>query len=680
MTTTHSPRWFLSTAPASAGERVVAILMIAIAFLAFVATIPFVRVPLARVPAFIPAYQAALFFVDLITAVLLLGQFMWLRSRALLALAAGYLFDAAMIVPHTLSFPGVFAPTGLLASGPQTTAWLYVFWHGGFPLFVLLYAYLRRSTEPIRQVHFALAVAATIAAVAALAAAFTILATAGHDLLPVVMDGSDYSMLVTKGISPLVWFLTLAALVAVWRGATTVLDLWVLVVMTVWLLDIALAAVFGSSRFDLGFYAGRLYGLIAASVVLIALLVEMVRLYGRLADAIAVAEEKNNQLVASREALAAAHRMEALGQLTGSIAHDFNNLLTVISGNLELIQRDRDDPSRVQRLAERAMTAVKRGARLTRHLLTFGGRQTLRPTTVDVSRLVQDFEPMLHRAAESTELLTGLSQSVHPIHVDPTQFETALINLVGNARDATAGHGRIIVETRNVTHDALQLGSSQEVVPGDYVTVTVRDNGPGMPPDVAARAFEPFFTTKATGKASGLGLSQVYGFVRSAGGHLRLETTPGRGTSVHMYFPKTDKVAQHDAIARAAASLTAPHNETILVVEDDADVREVTCAAVTDLGYGVREATNADDALALLRSDAEVDVLFSDIVMPGGMTGLELAAEARRIRPNLKILLTSGHAGALMAPEIDGHSFDILEKPYPHHDLATKLRAVIGAG
>jgi signal transduction histidine kinase/ActR/RegA family two-component response regulator len=669
----------LSTAAATSGERLAAIIVAVIAFLAFLVTIPYVHVPLAHVPAFIPAYQSALFIIELMTAVLLLGQFARLRALALLALGAGYLFDAVMILPHTLSFPGLFAPTGLIGAGEQTTAWLYVFWHGGFPLFVLAYVYFRNNgaaTAPGEHVGL---LWVTIAAVLAGAAALTALTTAGHDLLPPVMQGSDYSMLVTKGVSPFIWLLTLVAAIAVWWRANSVLDLWLGVVMVVWLFDIALAAVLGSSRFDLGFYSGRVYGLIAASIILVALLYEMVRLYGRLADALVVAETRNMELIRSGAAVATAQRMEAFGQLTDGIAHDFSNLLTVVGGNVDMIRRDPTDAARVERLAGNADAAVRRAARLTRQLMTFGGRQTLRPVSIDVSRLIQDYVPVLQRSAEGTELMTGLAQNVHPVFVDPAQFETALVNLISNARDAASGSGRVIIETGNVALADRQFANAPDMVPGDYVLVTVRDTGRGMSPEIAARAIEPFFTTKEPGKGSGLGLSQVYGFVKSAGGLMRIDTQPGRGTSVNLYFPKAAKAERGDEQFRQTIS-AASDGKTVLVVEDDADVREVTVAAVTELGYVVREAANAQDALAFLRTQAPIDLLFSDIVLPGDMSGLDLAFEARRLRPNLKVLLTSGNAGAIPARGTGAAgSFEIIEKPYPHSDLAAKLRTVMTA-
>ena len=279
-------RRFLATAVATKTEQMIALAIAGAGFLAFVAAVPFVRVPLARLPAFIPSYEAALFLIDLVTAVLLYEQFVRLRSTAILALASGYLFDALIIVPHALSFPGAFAPSGLLGAGPQTTAWLYVFWHGGFPLFVMTYAVLRRR-EPkggLAAFNAVAGILASIGGVAAIVIALTLAATWGHDVLPVVMQGSDYSLLVRKGISPAVWMLTFIAMVMLWQRPQRLVDLWLMLVMWIWLFDIALAAVIGSSRFDLGFYAGRIFGLIAASFLLITLLIEMARLVLGAAD------------------------------------------------------------------------------------------------------------------------------------------------------------------------------------------------------------------------------------------------------------------------------------------------------------------------------------------------------------------------------------------------------------
>jgi hypothetical protein len=272
----------LTNALATAKEKRIAGAIALVVLLLFGAAALFVRIPLAQMPAFIPSYEAALFFIDLITAALLYDQAVRQRSVALVALAAGYLFDAFIIVPHALTFPGAFAPAGLLGAKAQTTAWLYVFWHGGFPLFVIAYALLRKGearhrAPSLARIRILSVLSGAIAA--ALAAAFTALATWQHDLLPVVMQGGDYSLLVSKGISPAVWVLTGLAMLSLWERPQRTIDLWLILVMWIWLFDIALSAVIGSHRFDLGFYAGRVFGLIAAGFLLVTLILELTRLH-----------------------------------------------------------------------------------------------------------------------------------------------------------------------------------------------------------------------------------------------------------------------------------------------------------------------------------------------------------------------------------------------------------------
>lgn len=293
-------RLLLSTDLASRGQKRFALVVAAITILAFLAAVPFVRVPLAKMPAFIPSYEAALFFIDLITAILLFDQFIRLRSVGLLFLASGYLFDALIIVAHALSFPGAFAPGGLLGGGPQTTVWLYVFWHGGFSLFVIGYALWGRWEDANGSIlmpdRIKPAIIGSVLVVAALTLILVLLATWGHDRLPVAMQGSDYSLLVTKGISPAVWVLTLLGMILLYRREQRVMDLWLMLVMWIWLFDIGLSAVIGSTRFDLGFYAGRIFGLIASAFLLVALVVETIQLYSRALGAAATAEQKLAQL------------------------------------------------------------------------------------------------------------------------------------------------------------------------------------------------------------------------------------------------------------------------------------------------------------------------------------------------------------------------------------------------
>jgi two-component system, sensor histidine kinase and response regulator len=295
---------FLATALATRRDKRIALLIAAAAFILFAAFVPFVRVPLPQSPAFIPSYEAALIFIDLTTAVLLFDQSARLRSIGVLVLSCGYLFDALIIIPHALSFPGAFALHGLLGAKAQTTAWLYVMWHGGFPLFVIGYALLRRREErgpPWTFTRMDRLIGASVAGVVLLVTALALLATWGHDWLPIVMQGSDYSLLVKKGVSPAVWGLTLVAMLSLWRDKQRVVDLWLMLVMWVWLFDIALAAIIGSHRFDLGFYAGRVFGLVAASFLLVSLLAQMARLHARAVSAAAEAQAQLAQVSRSRE-------------------------------------------------------------------------------------------------------------------------------------------------------------------------------------------------------------------------------------------------------------------------------------------------------------------------------------------------------------------------------------------
>jgi len=465
------------------------------------------------------------------------------------------------------------------------------------------------------------------------------------------------------------------------RRPYSILDLWLMVVVIAWMFDGALSTVFNAGRFDIGFYAGRLYGLLAASLVPIALLVEASRLYGRLDQALAVAEERNAELARSREALAQAQRLEAIGQLTGGVAHDFNNLLTVVLGNLELILRAPGDDKKIDRLARGAMRAAQRGERLVRQLLTYARRQITHPETVNLNQLIVNIENLMRGAiGEQIEVVTMLSAVLAPAQIDPAQFETAILNLVINSRDAMAGGGRITIETRNVTVDRQYAADNPEVTPGPYVMIAVSDSGSGMTSAVLERAFDPFFTTKEVGKGSGLGLSQVYGFAKTAGGHVKIYSELGIGTTVKLYLPKSSDRPVMPEVGTETASLPpANGHETILLVEDDEDVLAVAAESLRELGYQVATAGNAKQGMEILRGDQPIDLLLSDVMMPGGMNGVQLAVEARRIRPQLKVLLTSGYtATALSLQHGLPDNLDVVEKPFRPEELAEKLRLVIG--
>jgi signal transduction histidine kinase/CheY-like chemotaxis protein len=382
----------------------------------------------------------------------------------------------------------------------------------------------------------------------------------------------------------------------------------------------------------------------------------------------------------TEESLHQAQKMEAIGQLTGGVAHDFNNLLTVIVGGLDMMIRRPDPPDRIVRLAEAAMTAARRGEKLTQQLLAFSRRQMLRPETVNPNRLLLDFEGLAQRAVgEAISVKFDLDPGVFPIRVDPTQLEAAVLNLMVNARDAMNGRGEITLQSRNVHRDT-EAVADKGISPGAYVVVSIGDTGAGMDAATRARVFEPFFTTKEVGKGSGLGLAQVYGFMRSAGGDVTIESEVGAGTVVKLFFPRsTDKAVDGREINSSKVPLRrATTGETVLLVEDDDEVLRMAVESLEELHYRVIVSRDAKEALEHLKGESRIDIMFSDVVMPGGMNGAQLAVAARRIRPDLKILLTSGYVGQASAHEVVDQELPVLNKPYGRDELAEKLRVVLG--
>ena len=389
----------------------------------------------------------------------------------------------------------------------------------------------------------------------------------------------------------------------------------------------------------------------------------------------------------TEEALRQAQKMEAIGQLTGGVAHDFNNLLTVIVGGLDMMRRGPEKVERVKRLAEAAMGAARRGEQLTQQLLAFSRRQMLRPQTLNPNRLLIDFRPLAERAATgAVELAFDLDPALDPIRIDPAQFEAAVLNLIVNARDAMEGRegrARICVTSRNVRLGTAAV-ADKGVPPGPYVVISVTDTGTGIPPEAIQRVFEPFFTTKEVGKGTGLGLSQVYGFTRSAKGFAEIESEVGQGTRVSLYFPRSADPAGEEVGTGPVGTLPlrrAGEGETVLLVEDDEPVLGMAVESLEELRYRVIVARNAAEALEHLRGVERIDILFSDVVMPGGMNGSQLAAEAERVRPGIKILLTSGYVANLDEGQVIGRGeLPVLNKPYRRDELARSLRLVLGGG
>jgi len=826
---------FLSTAPVRPADRRLAVAVIAISAVIFVCAAPFAGTPLPKVPAFIPSYESAFAINDLITAILLFSQFAKLRSRAVCALAAGYLFTALMAVAHALTFPDLFAPGGLLDAGPDTTAWLYVFWHGGFPLAVIAYSLSKdRDVSSARRVGsvrtvFLVAIATVLAAVVGL----TMLATTGKAMLPAIMAGNHNTIALTVAVAS-VWTLSLAALGLLWwRRPHSILDLWLMVVMSAWLFDVALSSILNGGRFDLGFYAGRIYGLLAASFVLAALLLETGWLHDRLTAARAQLAERARDLerrvrerteelqqsnallkaeIAERqladqelrrtrtfldvmiESLPAmllvkdaitgqctylnragedllgidraemvgktvrelaqgqdadlielqdkrtltsdrpyeiyegtlntrkhgkrlvrtkklavldengapkyllafsediteqrqvedqlrhAQKMEALGHLTGGLAHDFNNLLAIIIGNLDVLAELRPGDAEQTELVQGAISAALSGSELNKRLLAFARRQPLLPEQVDLNMLIEEISMLLKRTlGQNVEIGLDLDRSIPAVTVDRVQLETAIANLANNARDAMPDGGRLIIATHTAYLDQDYAAHHAEVVPGSYVAIEVSDSGQGMMPEVTAHIFEPFYTTKEQGKGTGLGLSMVFGFMKQSGGHINVYSEPGRGTTFRLYLRPANASNMAEDVEAPPLQPDADIHETILVVEDNAQLRQIVVKQLSGFGFQVLEVDNAKRALELLALKGKVDLLFTDVVLPGDMDGCALAREVVSRCPDAKVLLTSGFPGARLTDmQTLGTSVRLLSKPYRKEDLARTVREALG--
>lgn len=363
-------------------------------------------------------------------------------------------------------------------------------------------------------------------------------------------------------------------------------------------------------------------------------------------------------------------KMEAVGQLTGGIAHDFNNMLTVVIGNLDSLARALKGTGRNFDRAQMALTGALSCAELTRRMLAFARRQPLQPSAVNLGEVSRNITKLLGRTLGERIVIDVLVQDdLWNVLADPAQVESSLINLAVNARDAMQDGGTLTIEARNVS----RAERDADLPEGDFVLLCVTDTGAGMTPEVLERALEPFFTTKRMGHGTGLGLSMVYGFVKQSGGHVKIISTPGRGTSVRIYLPRTETAPSASASVGEDLSLSG-RDRTILLVEDDAGVRAVTAAMLKELQFNVIEADNGNRALELVDRESDIDLLFTDIVMPGGMNGFELGRLARERRPQLPVLYATGYSGSYAAPE---KGADMLAKPYREADLRSKLRGLL---
>ena len=402
-------------------------------------------------------------------------------------------------------------------------------------------------------------------------------------------------------------------------------------------------------------------------------------LEARVAERTAALEAEMKRREDTQAQLVRTQRMEAFGQLTGGVAHDFNNLLTVITGNLELIEMRLDD-EKLRALLKRAQDSAEMGARLTARLLTFARRRQFSPAPLNLNEQVMGMVDLLRRTlGEDVDLNARLAPRLWTVRADPSEVENAVLNLAINARDAMPKGGRLVIETANVVAEDNEIGVIDRLKAGHYVRLSVSDTGTGMAPGVLARAFEPFFTTKQPGRGTGLGLSTIYGFAQQSGGTATVYSEAGLGTTVSLYLPQAEEGVKPSLPVRGA-EVPMARGETILIVEDNDAVRDVTRQRLVGLGYVVIEAENGPAAIEALEGGIKAHVVFSDVIMTGGITGFDIARTVRERWPGTRMLLTSGYPDDLLRSE-DGELQDlrILRKPYSRADLAQTLREVLDA-
>ena len=502
---------------------------------------PFASADWPNVPAFFPVYQSLTAFCYALTAWLLFGDYRQGGQPSTLVLAAGALWTALILVAQLLSAPGIVGPQRVLG-GDQTTIHLWMWWHLGPPVFALAFAWMQRRFPGRPAGADARRLLPTLTFAGAAFSFFGVLlfVTRFHDDLPVLNHGADFSLITTTGVAPVVTLLSAAAAAAVWavtRGRD-MLSLWLVVSLVALVFD-NLVTMAGGHRNSVGWYVGRFEALASAATLLMAYLHhvhEIARTAS--ASASALAQELAARLRAER-AMLEGQKLEGLGQLTGGVAHDFGNILQLLTNELELIRRRAPDEFSRAR-AESALRATARGTKLTRQLLTFAKRQPLHFDTVDLNARITDIAEMTRGSMGRTTIELALADDLWPVVTDANELDSAILNLVVNARDAMADGGVLRIVTAN-TQAARDDGQ-----PADFVRVDFVDTGHGMPPDVLARAWEPFFTTKPAGKGTGLGLATVYGFVRQSGGQARLDSTPGAGTTVTLLLPKGAPSALRD--------------------------------------------------------------------------------------------------------------------------------------
>jgi two-component system sensor histidine kinase/response regulator len=666
-----------SPLPATRHQRRFAASVVIASALVFIALAPFARTQLPPVAGFIPTYEAALVVNDLVTAALLFAQFNFFRSRALLALACGYLFTSAIALAHALSFPGLFAPSGWLGAGPQTTAWLYMFWHGAFPLFVIAYA---RSTRRAIPAAGSNAIAIAVGSVLAGAAALVAIATAGHDALPAIMIGNQYTVHMIVVVTT-VWLASVAALGFLWRRKPhSVLDLWLMVVMCAWIFDIALSAVLNAGRFDLGFYAGRIYGLFATTLVLVVLLLENARLYTQL-------HQRTGELERAREAALAAERAKSV--FLATMSHEIRTPMNGVLGMLELLALTRLDEEQHQTLGV-VRESGRSLLRIIDDILDFSkieaGKLELRPEPTSVASVVERCANVFsgNASAKGLVLRRFVDRRISPaLMVDPLRLQQVLSNLLSNAIKFT-DRGEV-----GIRADLEAQGERDDVV-----RFTVHDTGIGISSEARERLFQPFTQAGAASRqagGTGLGLSICRRLAELMGGAITMESEAGRGTSIVVRIAlarasepvaaATEPRAAGGFLAgrRAAPSVedAAREGTLVLVVDDHPVNRMVLERQVRALGYAVEMAENGAEAIEKW-SGGGIGAILTDCNMPE-LNGYDVARHVREVearhgyRRTPIIACTANVLGSEVENCMSAGMDDYLAKPVDLTQLAAKL-------
>ena len=691
---------FLATWPAGSVERRTAAAVVLVSLAFFVVALPFAKQPWPQVWAFIPVYQSALVINDLVTAVLLFGQFKNSRSKAVLVLAGGYLFTACATVAHGLSFPGLFAAGGLMGAGPQSTAWLYMFWHGGFPMFVVAYAILRGSPREALPARWRAgpAIVWAVLAVVVLVMAVTLLATTGHDALPAIMQGNRYTPVMLVVVST-VWGASLFALALLWRRRRmhSVLDLWLMVVLCAWLFDIALSAMFNGGRFDVGFYVGRAYGLLASSFVLGVLLLENGLLHARLMQAHAHEHQRAIDLQALSAKLEDSnHQLQEQTRLKSeflaNMSHELRTPLNAVIGFSDILKEGLTrDATKQRAFAAHIFEAGHHLLALINDILDLSkieaGKVEIALDPVDMEAALAEVLAMLAQQAQAKGVRLHFESrgGLGVMRADRRRLKQILLNLVSNAMKFTPAGGQVTLHA-----DVVGRSRAATALPGfrdgmrmplppeghdDFIEISVADTGIGIAPDEVGKLFAPFMQvpnllTRSV-EGTGLGLVMVHRLAELHGGTVAVTSAPGRGSCFTVWLPWRADDAGPVSPERPALAPHRARQPLALVVEDNAQAAALMRAQLESQGFAVRVAASAEAALALV-GQFTPDLITLDILLPD-MDGWEFLARLKQSPPwdLVPVVVVS-----MVADRGKGYSLGaaaVLQKPIRREALARSL-------